>query len=168
MMRCIKNPTFSLWNFKNTSPLLNVVTFWMIFTEPSQRKTFLLMRLISFYGSIWKNENCFKQMEAVTLNETTLQSLPETKRPIFVYEWLRRLDRILSTLADSNELNEAKFFSIYWQCFLIQRSIILLHTLVDFKGLLNYTVYHNKTCMTQEKAENFRLNATKCYVSVIF
>jgi hypothetical protein len=49
-------------------------------------------------------------MEPVTLNESALQSLPETKRPIFIYEWLRRLDRVLSTLADSSssDMNQAR------------------------------------------------------------
>jgi hypothetical protein len=45
-------------------------------------------------------------MESVTLNETALLTLPESKRPVFIYEWLRRLDRVLTTLSDSNELNQ--------------------------------------------------------------
>jgi hypothetical protein len=47
-------------------------------------------------------------MESVILNEAALLSLPESKRPIFIYEWLRRLDRVLTTLADSSELNQVK------------------------------------------------------------
>jgi len=47
-------------------------------------------------------------MESVTLNETALLTLPESKRPVFIYEWLRRLDRVLTTLSDSNELNQVK------------------------------------------------------------
>ena len=41
-----------------------------------------------------------QQIQPLTLNTTVLQSLPETKRPVFLYEWLRRLDLILSSLAD--------------------------------------------------------------------
>ena len=46
-------------------------------------------------------------MEPVTLNETALAGLAENKRPIFIYEWLRMLDRILSTLAADQSSNDS-------------------------------------------------------------
>lgn len=46
-------------------------------------------------------------MDPVTLNEATLQTLPETKKPIYIYEWLRRLDAVLFLLSEgsTNESN---------------------------------------------------------------
>jgi len=40
-------------------------------------------------------------MEGITLDESALQALADSKRPIFIYEWLLKLDGILSSLAGS-------------------------------------------------------------------
>ena len=32
---------------------------------------------------------------SLTLNEEALNQLPESKRPVFVFEWLRFLDKVL-------------------------------------------------------------------------
>ena len=42
----------------------------------------------------------------VTLNFGVLASLPDTERPIFVYKWLWRLDKILSSLVKRNHAND--------------------------------------------------------------
>lgn len=33
--------------------------------------------------------------QSLTLNEEALSKIPEQKRPVFVFEWLRHLDRVL-------------------------------------------------------------------------
>lgn len=38
-------------------------------------------------------------MEGITLNESALQALTDSKRPVFIYEWLTKLDGVLSSLA---------------------------------------------------------------------
>lgn len=35
---------------------------------------------------------------SLLLNEAVLQSLPESKRDVFIFEWLRFLDRVLGAL----------------------------------------------------------------------
>ena len=47
-------------------------------------------------------------MDSVLLNEAALLALPEAKRPIFVYEWLRKLDRVLTALADYSDINQVR------------------------------------------------------------
>lgn len=32
---------------------------------------------------------------SLTLNETALQQLPDDKKPLFIFEWLRFLDKVL-------------------------------------------------------------------------
>jgi len=34
---------------------------------------------------------------SLLLNEEALRQLPETKRPVFIFEWLRFLDKVLLT-----------------------------------------------------------------------
>lgn len=34
---------------------------------------------------------------SLLLNEEALRQLPETKRPVFIFEWLRFLDKVLVT-----------------------------------------------------------------------
>lgn len=34
---------------------------------------------------------------SLLLNEEALKQLPETKRPVFIFEWLRFLDKVLLT-----------------------------------------------------------------------
>jgi len=34
---------------------------------------------------------------SLLLNEEALKQLPETKRPVFIFEWLRFLDKVLVT-----------------------------------------------------------------------
>ena len=38
------------------------------------------------------------ESSTLTLNEEALQTIPDTKRPVFIYEWLRRLEKNLSTV----------------------------------------------------------------------
>ena len=48
-----------------------------------------------------------KSHQALTLNEEALQTMAETKRPVFVYEWLRWLDSHLP-LADRSQVKECQ------------------------------------------------------------
>lgn len=34
---------------------------------------------------------------SLVLNEEALKEIPEPKRPVFIFEWLRFLDKVLST-----------------------------------------------------------------------
>lgn len=45
-------------------------------------------------GGGWKI-NMMELSHSLTLNEEALQQLPPAKRPIFVFEWLRFLDKVL-------------------------------------------------------------------------
>ena len=47
-----------------------------------------------------------ESQRSLTLDLSALASLPEPKRPVFVHEWLRRLDKILSSLTKRNHAND--------------------------------------------------------------
>ena len=40
-----------------------------------------------------------EQSASLTLNEAALDKLPEAKRPVFIYEWLRFLDKSLPAIS---------------------------------------------------------------------
>ena len=54
---------------------------------------------------------------SLLLNEEALKRIPETKRPVFVFEWLRFLDKVLAAaqkvikliLDDNNDRLKDKF-----------------------------------------------------------
>ena len=57
-----------------------------------------------------RSEGCtVTRMEnsTLTLNEEALQTMPETKRPVFIYSWLRRLERNLNTV-NRQDVKEAQ------------------------------------------------------------
>lgn len=49
---------------------------------------------------------------SLTLNEDALNQIPEAKRPVFIFEWLRFLDKVLVTAQKVYELSECVPFSI--------------------------------------------------------
>ena len=60
--------------------------------------------------------------QSLILNEEVLQSLPENKRPVFIYEWLCFLNKVLSAAqkvipqtsrVDQNEVSLADFRVIF-------------------------------------------------------
>ncbi|KAG8259537.1 HEAT repeat-containing protein 5B [Homalodisca vitripennis] len=54
----------------------------------------------------WQRDEYNQMMElshSLTLNEEALVQLPESKRPVFVFEWLRFLDKVL-VAAQKNDI----------------------------------------------------------------
>jgi len=53
---------------------------------------------------------------SLILNEAVVQSLPEAKRDIFIFEWLRFLDRVLGALTRvSKPLRSSTPFNARWK-----------------------------------------------------
>lgn len=47
---------------------------------------------------------------SLTLNEEALKQLPEAKRPVFIFEWLRFLDKVLIAAQKVSALDGLKFY----------------------------------------------------------
>lgn len=60
---------------------------------------------------------------SLLLNEEALKQLPETKRPVFIFEWLRFLDKVLLTS------KKVRFYKVFIYLFreitLMMSSLIL-------------------------------------------
>ena len=49
---------------------------------------------------------------SLTLNEEALRQIPEAKRPVFVFEWLRFLDKVLVAAQKVSLMREHGSFSL--------------------------------------------------------
>nr|CAD7424527.1 unnamed protein product [Timema monikensis] len=50
---------------------------------------------VDSYETAWPVAMMMELSHSLTLNEEALQQIPEAKRPVFVFEWLRFLDKVL-------------------------------------------------------------------------
>lgn len=60
---------------------------------------------------------------SLLLNEEALKQLPESKRPVFIFEWLRFLDKVLLT-SKKVSIYIAGLI-IYFNCIPVYRSIVI-------------------------------------------
>lgn len=68
---------------------------------------------------------------SLTLNEDALNQIPEAKRPVFVFEWLRFLDKVLIA---------AQKVRIYYFLIVITRNYLIFNFRI-YKKIDNFFVF---------------------------
>lgn len=95
----ILNSLYSIFVAKSITHIILLVKWilvsWLIYTE------------ITICGLMMELSH------SLTLNEDALKEIPEAKRPVFIFEWLRFLDKVLVAAQKVINLKESDSFSKY-------------------------------------------------------